>query len=85
MASLDALTTPEAIAKFVELYRKCVSPLDLPSDLPTSRISPRSPLISAVRQVRDARHAAAAGARQDEHHRGLTAVCDGACLLGEGW
>ena len=24
MATLDALTTPEAIAKFVELYRKCV-------------------------------------------------------------
>ena len=24
MATLDGMTTPEAIAKFVELYRKCV-------------------------------------------------------------
>ena len=24
MATLDSMTTPEAIAKFVELYRKCV-------------------------------------------------------------
>jgi hypothetical protein len=24
MATLDGLTTPEAIAKFAELYRKCV-------------------------------------------------------------
>ena len=24
MAALDALTTPEAIGKFLELYRKCV-------------------------------------------------------------
>ena len=24
MASLDSMTTPDAIAKYVELYRKCV-------------------------------------------------------------
>ena len=24
MAALDSMTTPEAISKFVELYRKCV-------------------------------------------------------------